>query len=151
VIVDVDERTWCLSLATVEAACSPRTRAIIPVHLYGRPAEMGPICAFAASRGIAVVEDCAEAPGACYAGQPVGHFGDVSCFSFYANKIVTTGEGGMCLTNSPALASSLRILRDHGMAPGRAYWHDRIGFNYRLTNIQAAIGHAQLARASETL
>jgi perosamine synthetase len=151
VIVDVDERTWCLSLATVEAACTPLTKAIIPVHLYGRPAEMGPICAFAARRGIAVVEDCAEAPGACYAGKPVGHFGDVSCFSFYANKIVTTGEGGMCLTNSPELANSLRVLRDHGMVPERAYWHDRIGFNYRLTNIQAAIGHAQLARASETL
>ena len=78
VIVDVDERTWCLSLATVEAACTPRTKAIIPVHLYGRPAEMGPICAFAACRGIAVVEDCAEAPGARYAGRPVGQFGDVS-------------------------------------------------------------------------
>src|SRR3569833_2759944 len=101
VIVDVDQCTWCLSLATVEAACTSRTRAIIPVHLYGRPAEMGPICAFAARRGIAVVEDCAEAPGARYAGRPVGAFGDVSCFSFYANKIITTGEGGMCVTSSP--------------------------------------------------
>ncbi|HEY4168801.1 MAG TPA: DegT/DnrJ/EryC1/StrS family aminotransferase [Reyranella sp.] len=151
VIVDVDERTWCLSLATVEAAFTSRTRAIIPVHLYGRPAEMGPICAFAARHGIAVVEDCAEAPGARYAGRPVGQFGDISCFSFYANKIITTGEGGMCITSSPELASELRLLRDHGMSPGRAYWHDRIGFNYRLTNIQASIGHAQLDRASETL
>jgi perosamine synthetase len=151
VIVDVDQRTWCLSLATVAGACTPRTKAIIPVHLYGRPAEMGPISAFAARRGIAVVEDCAEAPGARYAGRPVGQFGDVSCFSFYANKIITTGEGGMCLTSSPELASVLRLLRDHGMTPERAYWHDRIGFNYRLTNIQAAIGHAQLARATETL
>jgi perosamine synthetase len=151
VIVDVDERTWCLSLATVAGACTPRTKAIIPVHLYGRPAEMGPLCAFAAQRGIAVVEDCAEAPGALYADRPVGQFGDISCFSFYANKIITTGEGGMCLTSSPELANALRVLRDHGMAPERAYWHDRIGFNYRLTNIQAAIGHAQLARAPETL
>ncbi len=151
VIADVDDRTWCLSLATVEAACTPRTKAIIPVHLYGRPAEMGPICAFAARRGIAVVEDCAEAPGARYAGRPVGQFGDISCFSFYANKIVTTGEGGMCVTSSPELAAELRMLRDHGMSPERAYWHDRIGFNYRLTNIQAAIGNAQLDRASEAL
>jgi perosamine synthetase len=151
VIVDVDQRTWCLSLAAVEAACTSSTRAIIPVHLYGRPAEMGPICAFAARRGIAVVEDCAEAPGARYAGRPVGQFGDISCFSFYANKIVTTGEGGMCVTSSPELANELRLLRDHGMVPERAYWHDRIGFNYRLTNIQASIGCAQLDRASETL
>lgn len=151
VIVDVDERTWCLSLATVEGACTSRTRAIIPVHLYGRPAEMGPISAFAAQRGIAVVEDCAEAPGALYAGRPVGEFGDISCFSFYANKIITTGEGGMCVTSSPELANMLRVLRDHGMTPERGYWHDRIGFNYRLTNIQAAIGHAQLSRAPETL
>jgi perosamine synthetase len=151
VIVDVDECTWCLSLAMVEAACTSRTRAIIPVHLYGRPAEMGPICAFAACRGIAVIEDCAEAPGARYAGRPVGQFGDISCFSFYANKIITTGEGGMCVTSSPGLANELRMLRDHGMSPGRAYWHDRIGFNYRLTNIQASIGNAQLDRACETL
>jgi perosamine synthetase len=151
VIADVDRRSWCLSLATVEAACTARTRAIIPVHLYGRPAEMGPISAFAARRGIAVVEDCAEAPGARYAGRPVGQFGDISCFSFYANKIVTTGEGGMCVTSSAELASELRMLRDHGMSPERAYWHDRIGFNYRLTNIQASIGHAQLDRAAESL
>ena len=151
VIADVDQRTWCLSLATVEAACTSRTRAIIPVHLYGRPAEMGPISAFAAQRGLAVVEDCAEAHGARYAGRPVGAFGDIACFSFYANKIVTTGEGGMCVTSSPELANELRVLRDHGMVPERTYWHDRIGFNYRLTNIQAAIGHAQLDRASETL
>jgi perosamine synthetase len=151
VIVDIDQRTWCLSLATVEAACTPRTRAIIPVHLYGRPAEMGPICAFAARHGIAVVEDCAEAPGARYAGRPVGQFGDISCFSFYANKIITTGEGGMCVTSSPELSRELRMLRDHGMVPERGYWHDRVGFNYRLTNIQASIGHAQLDRAAETL
>ena len=151
VIVDVDERSWCLSLAAVAGACTPRTKAIIPVHLYGRPAEMGPISAFAAHRGIAVVEDCAEAPGARYADQPVGQFGDIACFSFYANKIVTTGEGGMCLTSSAKLASALRVLRDHGMTPERAYWHEQIGFNYRLTNIQAAIGCVQLARAPDTL
>jgi perosamine synthetase len=151
VIVDVDRRTWCMSLATVELACTPRTKAIIPVHLYGRPAEIGPIAQFAARRGIAVVEDCAEAHGARYDGRPVGQFGDVNCFSFYANKIVTTGEGGMCLTSSAELAESLRVLRDHGITPNRSYWHERVGFNYRITNLQAAIGHSQLWRIDETL
>jgi perosamine synthetase len=151
VIVDVDAETWCMSLDLVARACSPRTKAIIPVHLYGRPAEMGPIAAFAARRRIAIVEDCAEAHGARYAGRPVGTFSDVSCFSFYANKIVTTGEGGMCLTDCPELAHSLRLLRDHGMTPDRSYWHDRVGYNYRLTNLQASIGHAQLRRVHETL
>lgn len=151
VIVDVDQRTWCMSLASVSQACTPRTKAIIPVHLYGRPAEIGPIAAFAADRGIGVVEDCAEAHGARYEGHPVGQFGDVSCFSFYANKIVTTGEGGMCLTSSEALAESIRLLRDHGMTPDRSYWHERVGYNYRITNLQAAIGHSQLWRIEDTL
>jgi perosamine synthetase len=151
VIVDVDPRTWCMSLAAVEQACTPRTKAIIPVHLYGRPAEIGPIADFAARRGIGLVEDCAEAPGARYGGRTVGQFGDVSCFSFYANKIVTTGEGGMCLTQSPGLAKSIRLLRDHGIAPNRSYWHERVGYNYRITNLQAAIGHSQLWRIDETL
>ncbi len=151
VIVDVDRDTWSMSLTAVEQACTPRTKAIIPVHLYGRPAEIGPIADFARRRGIAVVEDCAEAHGARYAGRPVGQFGDVNCFSFYANKIVTTGEGGMCLTNSPELADQLRVLRDHGITPNRSYWHERVGFNYRITNLQAAIGHSQLWRIDETL
>jgi perosamine synthetase len=151
VIVDIDPRTWCMTLDSVERACTSRTKAIIPVHLYGRPAEIGPIADFAASRGIAVVEDCAEAHGARYAGRPIGQFGDVSCFSFYANKIVTTGEGGMCLTGSERLAASLRLLRDHGMSPDRPYWHDSIGYNYRLTNLQAAIGQSQLWRINATL
>jgi perosamine synthetase len=151
VIVDVDARTWCMTLETVEPACTARTKAIIPVHLYGRPAEIGPICEFAERRGIAVVEDCAEAHGARYAGRPVGQFGRVSCFSFYANKIVTTGEGGMCLTSSDALAQSLRLLRDHGMSPDRSYWHERVGYNYRITNLQAAIGQSQLLCVNDAL
>jgi perosamine synthetase len=151
VIVDVDRRTWCMTLATIKPARTERTKAIIPVHLYGRPAEMGAIMSFASGRGIAVVEDCAEAHGARYAGRMVGQFGDVSCFSFYANKIVTTGEGGMCLTQSGELATSLRGLRDHGMSPDRSYWHERVGYNYRITNLQAAIGHSQLWRINEVL
>jgi perosamine synthetase len=151
VIVDIDRDTWCMSLEGVQRACTSRTKAIIPVHLYGRPAEIGPIARFAAQRGISVIEDCAEAHGARYDGRPVGQFGDVGCFSFYANKIVTTGEGGMCLTSSAPLAQSLRLLRDHGITPNRSYWHERVGFNYRITNLQAAIGHSQLWRIDGTL
>src|SRR4030095_3985730 len=107
VIVDVDRQTWCMSREVVDRKSTARPKAIIPVPLYGRPAEIGPITEFARGRGIAVVEDCAEAHGARYRGKAVGQFGDVSCFSFYANKIVTTGEGGMCVTDSPELAASL--------------------------------------------
>src|SRR6266550_3195130 len=151
VIVDVDCQTWCMSLESVKHACTAQTKAIIPFHLYGRPAEIGPIAEFARSRRIAVVEDCAEAHGARYGGRAVGQFGDVSCFSFYANKIVTTGEGGMCLTDSQDLAKSLSVLRDHGMSPDRSYWHERVGYNYRITNLQAAIGQSQLWRVNEVL
>jgi perosamine synthetase len=151
IIVDVDETTWTMSLAQVERALTSRTKAIIPVHLYGRPAEIGPIAAFAKRHNVHVVEDCAEAHGARYAGRTVGQFGDISCFSFYANKIVTTGEGGMCLTNSEALAATVLALRDHGMAPNRSFWHERVGYNYRMTNLQAAIGQSQLWRIDQTL
>lgn len=151
VIVDVDPSTWTLALEQVEKAFTPRTKAIIPVHLYGRPAAIGPIVAFARERGCHVIEDCAEAHGARYQGRAVGQFGDVSCFSFYASKIVTTGEGGMCLTNSAELAATIRELRDHGATPGRSYWHERVGYNYRMTNLQAAIGSRQLWRIGETL
>jgi perosamine synthetase len=151
VIVDVDRQTWCMTRESVEHACTAQTKVIIPVHLYGRPAEIGPIAEFARGRGIAVVEDCAEAHGARYDGRVVGQFGDVSCFSFYANKIVTTGEGGMCLTDSEDIATSLRLLRDHGMSPDRSYWHERVGYNYRITNLQAAIDESQLWRIKGTL
>ena len=151
VIVDIDPTTWCMNLEAVRAAHSPRTRAVIPVHLYGRPAEIGPIVRYSQAHGIAVVEDCAEAIGARYGDRVVGQFGDVACFSFFANKIVTTGEGGMCVTRSNECARTLRVLRDHGMTPDRFYWHECVGFNYRMTNLQAAIGQAQLWRIESTL
>jgi len=151
VIVDADETTWTMSLAQVERACTTRTRAIIPVHLYGRPAEIGPIAEFAKCRGIFVVEDCAEAHGARFGGRLVGQFSDIACFSFYGNKIVTTGEGGMCLTDSGRLAATLLELRSHGMKPGGGYWHEVVGFNYRMTNLQAALGAMQLRKIAQTL
>ena len=149
VIVDIDPVTWGLSAETVLPALTPRTKAIVPVHLYGRPVSMGPLVALAVWGGLYLVEDCAEAIGARHAGRMVGGFGDVACYSFFANKTITTGEGGMCLTDSAALAERLAELRDHGMARGRRYWHERVGYNYRMTNPQAAIGVAQLGRIAE--
>lgn len=149
--VDVDADTWCISVETFDRAITPRTRAVMPVHVFGRPAPMTEIRALASARGVFVIEDCAEAHGARYDGKPVGSFSDVACFSFFANKIVTTGEGGICLTNDPDMAARMRMLRDHGMRPERRYWHEEAGFNFRITNLQAAIGCAQIARMDELL
>jgi perosamine synthetase len=151
VIVDVDPVRWTMSPETIEPAITSRTKAIIPVHLYGRPAAMTQIAQLAQRSGIFIVEDCAEAHGARHDGRNVGQFGDVSCFSFYGNKPATTGEGGMCVTNSDALATKIRRLRSHGMVPDRWYWHEAIGFNYRMTNLQAAIGLEQIATIPQTL
>ncbi len=151
VIVDVDPLTWSMSARAVADAITPRTKAVIPVHLYGRPAEIGPIAELARTHGVYVIEDCAEAHGARYDGRPVGQFGDIGCFSFFANKVITTGEGGICVTKSETLAATLRVLRDHGMAINQSYWLDRVGYNYRMTNLQAAIGSVQLRRVHQTL
>lgn len=151
VIADIDAATWTLTVEQVARVMTPRTKAIIPVHLYGRPAEIGPLTAFARERGCFVVEDCAEALGARYAGQLVGTFSDISCFSFHANKIVTTGEGGICLTNSQPSARLITELANHGMMPGSAYWHERVGYNYRMTNLHAAIGVEQIEQIDRTL
>ena len=151
VIVDVDPTTWTMSVEQVLPALTARTKAILPVHLYGRPAEIGPLAELARARGCFIVEDCAEAHGARYAGRMIGSFSDISCFSFHSNKIVTTGEGGMCLVNADELAAQAAVLRDHGMAPQQIYWHEQVGFNYRMANLQAALGLAQLARADETI
>ncbi len=146
VLVDVDPDTWCISVEAIEKALTQKTRAIMPVHVFGRPAPMTEIRALAQRHGLFVIEDCAEAHGASYDGQPVGSFSDVASFSFFANKIITTGEGGMCVTNDPVLAARMKMLRDHGMRPERRYWHEEAGFNFRMTNLQAAIGCAQLKR-----
>ena len=128
------------------AAITPRTKAIMPVHLYGHPCDMDAVMALAKRHGLFVIEDCAEAIGAKYKGQPVGAIGHVGCFSFFANKTLTTGEGGMVTTGDEALFGRMAVLRDHGMAPDRRYWHETVGFNFRMTNIQAAIGLAQVER-----
>ena len=146
VFVDSEPRTWNLDPDAVEAAITPRTRAIIPVHIYGHPADMDRIMEIARRHNLWVIEDAAEAHGAEYRGRRVGSVGHIGCFSFYGNKIITTGEGGMLVTNDAALARRAQFLRDHAMDPERRYWHLEVGFNYRLTNIQAALGVAQLER-----
>jgi len=146
VFVDSDKKTWNIDTNKIEEKITEKTKAIIPVHLYGHPCDMGPIMKIAKKHHLFVIEDCAEAHGAEYKGKKVGSFGDIGCFSFFGNKIITTGEGGMCITNNKKLASKMDMLRDHGMNKKRAYWHPIIGFNYRMTNLQAAIGVAQLEK-----
>ncbi len=151
VLVDVEPDSWCIDPAEMEKAISPRTRAVIVVHLLGQPANMDPILSLAARHQLYVVEDCAEAHGAEYAGKKVGGLGDVGCFSFYANKVITCGEGGMCVTHNATIADKIRMYRDHGMSPRKKYWHEVVGYNYRMTNLQAAIGLAQMERIDDIL
>lgn len=149
VLVDADPRTWCMDVAQVEAKITPRTRAIMPVHIYGHPTDMAPLWALAEKHGLAIVEDAAEAHGAeCY-GRRCGGLGDLSCFSFYANKIVTTGEGGMVLAKDARMAERARSLRNLCFRPERRFHHTELGHNFRLTNLQAAVGLAQLERIDE--
>lgn len=146
VLVDVEEENWGLDPERVRKAITPRTKAIIVVHLYGNPAKITELKEIAEDKGIYLIEDCAEAHGAEYEGKKVGTFGDISCFSFYANKVITTGEGGMCLTDDEGLYEKMSILRDHGMPKEKRYWHEVIGYNYRMTGLQAALGLAQLRK-----
>lgn len=151
VIVDVEKDSWCIDPKEIKKAITTKTKAILPVHLYGQPCDMDAIMAIAKKKNLFVVEDCAEAHGARYDTKKVGSFGNIGCFSFYGNKIITTGEGGMCITNSEELNQKMRVLRDHGMSKERKYWHDTIGYNYRMTNLQASVGVAQLERIEEIL
>lgn len=146
VFVDSEPRTWNIDPDLIEKAITPNTKAIIPVHLYGHPANMDPILEIARSHKLAVIEDAAEAHGAEYKGKKVGSIGDAGIFSFYGNKIITTGEGGMIVTDNSDIAERARLFRDHGMLPSRRYWHTVLGYNCRLTNIQAAVGLAQLEK-----
>ncbi|MDO9490391.1 MAG: DegT/DnrJ/EryC1/StrS family aminotransferase [Sphingomonadaceae bacterium] len=151
VFADVDPHHWGLDPAAVEAKITPRTKAIIVVHLYGHPADMDPLVELCRARGIALIEDAAEAHGARYKGRRVGSIGVVGTFSFYGNKIMTTGEGGAITTSDPAIADRMRMFKNHGNDPTRRYWHKVIGYNYRMTNLQAALGLAQVERAAELL
>lgn len=151
VFVDSEPGSWNIDPEKIAAAVTKRTKAIMPVHIYGHPCDMDPIMQIAKKHSLFVIEDAAEAHGAEYKGKKVGSIGDVGCFSFYGNKIITTGEGGMCLANDGKLAERMRFLRDHAMSPDKRYWHPELGYNMRMTNIQAAIGVAQLEQIGKFL
>jgi len=146
VFVDIEEDTFNINPALIEAAITPRTKAILPVHLYGYPCDMDAILDIARRHNLVVIEDAAQAIGATYQGQPVGSFG-LGCFSLYATKNVMCGEGGMITTNDDAIAEQCRMMRNHGMK--RRYYHDMLGYNFRMTDLHAAIGLAQMERLAE--
>jgi perosamine synthetase len=148
VLVDVDPKTWCIDPSKIEEQITPRTKAIMVVHMYGHPCDMDAILKIAQRHHLYVIEDCAEAHGAEYKGRKVGAIGDVGCFSFYGNKILTTGEGGMITTNDARIADQARLLSNQAFEEPR-FVHRYRGFNYRLTNIQAAIGLAQTEKIDE--
>ncbi|MGE3974338.1 MAG: aminotransferase class I/II-fold pyridoxal phosphate-dependent enzyme [Bdellovibrionales bacterium] len=150
VLVDVERDSWCISPTEIEKNITDKTKAIMPVHLYGQVCDMDAILAIAKKHQLFVVEDCAEAQGAKYKDKYVGTMGDIGCFSFFGNKIMTTGEGGMCTTSREDLHQKMQKMRDHGMSRDhRLYYHDMVGFNYRMTNLQAAIGLAQMERVDD--
>ena len=147
VFVDSLASTWQIDPNDIRKRITPRTKAIMVVHLYGHPCEMDAIMDIADEYNLLVIEDCAEAFGAKYKGRHVGTFGDVSAYSFFGNKTITCGEGGMLVTNSKRLFDKANHLKSQGVSPQKAYWHDEIGYNYRMTNICAAIGLAQLEQS----
>lgn len=149
VLVDSDPMTWNMDVSQIAAKITPRTKAIMVVHLYGLPADMDPLLALARQHGLRVIEDAAEMHGQTYRGRPCGSFGDLSAFSFYPNKHLTTGEGGMLVTDDAALAERCRSLRNLCFQPGRRFVHEELGWNFRMTNLQAAVGLAQLERLDE--
>ncbi len=151
VLVDSEPTTMNIDLEAATARVTDRTRGIIPVHLYGHPVDMDAVTEFAEAHGLWVVEDAAEAHGAAVRGRRVGSYGACATFSFFGNKIVTTGEGGMITTDDPDLAARLTLLRGQGMDPERRYWFPVMGYNYRMTNVAAAIGLAQIEQIDAKL
>ena len=150
VFADIDADSWCLSPAAFEAAITPRTKAVIPVNLYGGMADYGAICRIASAHGVAVLEDAAESIGSRLDGRPSGSFGTTGVFSFHGSKTLTTGEGGMLVTSDDALHARVQVLRDHGRQPGdRIFFNTEVGWKYKMSSMQAARGLAQLERIEE--
>ena len=149
VLVDADPVTWNMDVSQIEAKITPRTKAIMIVHIYGLPVDIDPILEIAHKYGLSIIEDAAEMHGQTYKGRPCGSFGDISTFSFYPNKHITTGEGGMILTNHPHLAEKCRSLRNLCFQPHKRFVHEELGWNLRMSNLQAALGVAQLERLDE--
>jgi len=149
VLVDSEPKTWTMDVSQIESKITHKTKAIMPVHIYGHPCDMDPIWELAKKYNLKIIEDAAEAHGAEYKGRRCGGLGDISCFSFYANKVITTGEGGMVLTNDEEYANKARSLRNLCFKKERRFYHTELGHNFRLTNMQSAIGLAQLERIDE--
>jgi len=150
VLIDSELHTWNIDVSRIEEKITKRTKAIMPIHTYGHPADMDPIVEISEKYGLYVVEDAAEAHGAEYKDNKIGSIGHLGCFSFYANKIITTGEGGMIVTNDEKLAEKARWLRAHAFGRnGKHFYHEALGFGYRLSGLQAALGLAQLERIDE--
>lgn len=148
--VDSEPHTWNLNLDLIESLVTPRTCAIIPVHLFGHPVDMDRLCAIARKHNLIVIEDCAESHGAIFGDRKTGSFGEMSCFSFYANKIITTGEGGMITTNEAKLADKLKLLRNLAFTTPR-FRHELAGYNFRMTGYQAAMGLVQCNRVEKII
>jgi len=151
VLVDADPRTWNMNIAQVAEKITAQTKAIMVVHIYGLPVDMNPVLELARNHGLKVIEDAAQMHGQTYHGKPCGSFGDISTFSFYPNKHVTTGEGGMLVCDDPELAERCRGLRNLCFQPKKRFVHEELGWNYRMTNLQAALGLAQLERLDEVV
>lgn len=144
--IDIEEDTWNIDPQLLESKLTPRTKAILVVHLFGHPVDMDPVISIAKKHNLFVIEDCAEAHGATYKGKKVGGIGNIGCFSFYANKIITTGEGGMITTNDLYLAERARSIKSLAFGDLNKFMHKHIGYNYRMTNLQAALGCAQFEK-----
>jgi perosamine synthetase len=151
VLVDCEPDTWCIDVAEVRRKITDKTRAVMPVHMYGHMADMAPLIELQREFGLAIIEDAAEAHGAEYHGRRAGGLGTMGCFSFYANKIVTTGEGGMVVTDNSKLAEHARSLRNLCFRRDQRFLHTELGYNFRMTNLQAAIGLAQVERIDDHL
>ena len=149
VFVDTERYSYTICLDQIKLAITAKTKAILPVHLYGYPADMRELCKFAKLHNLKVIEDAAEAIGSRINGKHVGTFGDVGVFSFFANKTITTGEGGMIVFNDPTLLDAAKMMRSHGFSSKKRYWHETWGSNFRLTNLQAALGVAQMSRLQD--
>jgi perosamine synthetase len=151
VFVDSEAKAWNIDPSLIVSKISPKTKAILVVHLYGAPCDMDQLSSICKKHGLFLIEDAAEAFGSKYRGKFVGSFGDISTFSFFGNKTITTGEGGMVVSNNKAIIERAANLKSQAVSPTREYWHDEIGFNFRMTNICAAIGVAQLEQADKIL
>ncbi|MFA5839220.1 MAG: DegT/DnrJ/EryC1/StrS family aminotransferase [Candidatus Margulisiibacteriota bacterium] len=148
IYADIDPATWCIDPVAIESCITGKTKAVVPVHIYGNVCEMDTINSIAKKHNRAVIEDTAEAAFSKYGNKYAGTLGDIGCFSFQATKTITMGEGGCVLTENEQLYKAMRLIRDHGMRIGKRYWHDVIGYNFRLTNMQAAVGCGQLENVS---